>query len=30
MQTTEKLFTKHATGFIKDKEDLGYAEAVHH
>ena len=26
MQTTEKLFTKHAAGFTKDKEDLEYTE----
>ena len=26
----QELLTKHAAGFIKDKQDLGYTEAVHH
>ena len=26
----QELLTKHAAGFIKDKQDLGYTDAVHH
>ena len=26
----QELLTKHAAGFIKDKQDLGYTEAIHH